>query len=83
MCAGCGGSCGPPPPRFTRSPAPVDLTVIGTNLGPTVQPGHLVRHVGDTVAYETLYSGLTPQGQPASYVLPGTFARSFAAGRGR
>lgn len=82
MCVGCGGSCGEGP-RFTREPGPASMVVIGTNLGPAHQPIHLIRQGPDVVAYERLFTGLTPDGQAATYVHPGTFGRTFRSGRGR
>lgn len=81
MCVGCGGTC--TPPRFTQPAGDPAMRIIGTNMAPTVQPGHLVRQVADTLTYQTLYTGLTPNGQQATYIHPGTFAPNFRAGRGR
>ncbi len=80
MCVGCGGTCSTTP-RFTTPAAGPNLRIIGTAMGPTMQPAHLVQQLPDAVGYRTLYTGLTPGGEPAPAVLPGTFGGIFGAGR--
>ena len=81
MCAGCGGSCSRP--RFVTPAGGAEMRVIGTNMGPAMQPGHLVHQLPGVVAYRTLYTGLSPNGEPASTILPGSYGQTFGAGRGR
>lgn len=84
MCVGCGGACGrPEEPRFTQHAGSPDMQVIGSNWGPSMQPGHLLRQEPGVVAYESLYTGLAANGEPAPMIIPGTFGLTTRAGRGR
>lgn len=83
MCVGCGGSCSPPKPRFTQVAGDPQMVVIGSNWGPIRGTAHSLTDAGGTLAYETLYTGLGPNGEPALLAHPGTFGQSFRAGRAR
>lgn len=74
MCnASCGGSCAPPPPRFTAAAGPVPMTVIGSAAGPDLVPDHFVRTYGQMLSYESMFTGLSANGEPAAMVIPGTY----------
>ncbi|MFC8719759.1 hypothetical protein [Kitasatospora sp. NPDC057198] len=85
MCAGCGGSCSSSAPNFstTQNVGPPEMRILGTHGAPTAAPTHLIRQAADVATYETLYSGLTPAGEPALMVAAGTFASLHSAGRYR
>lgn len=86
MCEGCGGTCGAsgrPRARFTQPAGTADLRIVGTNMAPTMQPGHRVLQGPDVVQYETLFTGLGPNGEAVATVIPGTFGQVVRAGRGR
>lgn len=73
----------PGTPHFVQPQGEGDRVVIGSRLGPTTNPTGMVRTVGDTLAYESLFTTLGPNGQAVSYVNPGTFGITVRAGRGR
>lgn len=87
MCIGCGNTCGgavaaPPAPRFTTAPKLVRPEFVGTAFGPDLIPDVLIRQQGQLITYETLYAGLSPNGQPAAVVIPGSYGQ-YATRAGR
>lgn len=82
---GCGGRCsGRPRLKFLTHPAtassagtPGPLQFVGSAMAPTMIPDHLVRPLPGTglLAYESLYTGLTPGGETAPAIIPGTFGQ--------
>jgi hypothetical protein len=89
MCVGCGGTCtgddgdgDDTAPRFTRHPMGVRPTVVGSAMGPTQIPDHLITPAGALITYEALYSGLGPNGEPAALSYPGSYGQ-FATRAGR
>lgn len=86
MCATCGGGCDEQAaPNFstTQNVGPPAMRILGTHGAPSTAPTHLIRQTGDVATYETLYTGLTPAGEPALMVAAGTFAPLHSAGRYR
>lgn len=76
MCVKCGGTCGSkrPGPRFTRpAPAGFPLELVGTAGGVDHIPDGVITVKGGMITYEDLFTGLGPDGQPASHRIPGTF----------
>jgi hypothetical protein len=85
MCIGCGGTCADQAPRFTQNANPAEMALIGTNMAPSIAPVALVRQVSPGLAtYQSLYTGLAPNGEPAQMIHLGTFtAMPPPAGRAR
>lgn len=77
MCVKCGGKCGEQRrgPRFNRpAPSAFPLEIVGTAGGVDHIPDGLIEVRGGMITYEDLFTGLTPEGQPAAHRIPGTFA---------
>lgn len=59
-----------------------DLRIVGSSAGVTMGTDHRVTVGTDgTLAYERLFTDLTPGGEPMAYVYGGTFAPTHAGGR--
>lgn len=75
MCASCGGTCGRKRRRvrFVDHPAPANLEVKGTAGGVDHILDALITQSGGMLTYESLYTTLGPDNQPAYATIPGTF----------
>lgn len=82
MCQSCGGTCSPPPPRFTAPAGPVPMSLVGSVAGPDQAPTGVVRTYGQMLTYESMWAGLGPNGEPAAFVIPGTYG-GYATRAGR
>lgn len=75
MCVNCGGTCKGKRrrPRFVEPAASPTLEIKGTAGGVDHIPDNLIEQRGGMITYETLYTAMGPDGQPAAAVIPGTF----------
>ena len=75
MCVKCGGRCGRPVkgPRFITPAGSASMELVGTAGGVDHIPDGVIEVRGGMITYEDLFTGMGPDGQPASHRIPGTF----------